>query len=261
MEKEKLKDILINAKPGDFDRIMDHIITQEDIEDFNNLYSKFVILENEYKKMIFNRKEAAKELTKILSLLHKMNDLIGRDIASKKDYYEISVRNSKDININEQYKVFETLRQLASHEAVQYDIKTIEYTTFDNSERHGYRTTGKYTEKIIILAEKEALSKLDNSKKMPYLNQQMLLDIYNQGFSMVLAGNNECTIEHLNIENVYKLGEFNPIIFYLHDDELAHAASSLMEFIEENGADFSQIDVNDLIRAIKSKYKNRNKKI
>ena len=46
----------------------------------------------------------------------------------------------------------------------------------------------------------------------------------------------------------------------IQNDELAHAASSLMEFIEENGVDFSQIEVNDLVRAIKSKYKNRSKR-
>ena len=258
MEQEKLNNILINDKLEDYDKTINHNITEKDIIDFNNLYLEFLILENEYKKTIYNRKETAKKLTKILSLLNQMNDLITRDITRKRAYYDLAMRDLKDVNINEHYKVLEVLKQLASNESVQYEIKTIEYPAFDSTERHGYRVTEKYEGEITILASKNALSKIDDSKKLPYFNQKMLLDIYNQGFSMVLVGNDEYMTEYLNIENMHKLGNFHPIVFYLQNDELNDATSLLMEFIKDNGADFSQIETNDIVNAIKSKYKKRN---
>ncbi len=34
MNNESLKNILLNAKPGDYEKIMNHTITEEDIIDF-----------------------------------------------------------------------------------------------------------------------------------------------------------------------------------------------------------------------------------
>ena len=42
MTAENLKEILLNVKPGDYNKIMEYQITQEDIKDFYNLYSEFV---------------------------------------------------------------------------------------------------------------------------------------------------------------------------------------------------------------------------
>lgn len=259
MAKESLKKILLDIKPGDYDKIMSHSITQEDIQDFNNLYCEFVSLENDYQQMILGRKEAAKDLAKKLELLEQMSELIARGMKIQKRHYEDSVRDLKNTNIDEYYKALEVLKQLASNESVQYEIKTIRYPAYDSSERHGYRATEEYTGEITILAEKEALSKFDCSKKMPYLTQEMLIEIYRHGFSMILVGNDEYMTERLNLTNKQTLGHYHPIVFYLQDDELATATSSFMNFIEENGADLDKIQTYDLVQAIKSKYQKRNK--
>ena len=62
MTAENLKEILLNVKPGDYNKIMEYQITQEDIKDFYNLYSEFVSLENDYQQKILGRKEIAKDL-------------------------------------------------------------------------------------------------------------------------------------------------------------------------------------------------------
>ena len=73
MVKESLKEKLLNVKPGDFDKIMRHQITQEDIKDFYDLYCEFAFFETDYQQMILGRKDAAKDLTKRLELLKQMN--------------------------------------------------------------------------------------------------------------------------------------------------------------------------------------------
>lgn len=142
---------------------------------------------------------------------------------------------------------------------MQYEIKTIRYPAYDSSERHGYRTTDEYTGEITILAEKEALLKFESNKKISYLNQKMIEEIYRHGFSMILFGNDEHKTERLNLPNKQKLGYYHPIVFYLQDDELANAVTSFISFIQENGADLNQIGINDLVETIKSKYQKRNK--
>lgn len=259
MSNESLKNILLNAKPGDYDKIMNHTITEEDIVDFSNLYYEFASLKNEYQLMTFGRKKVAKKLVEKLKFLEQMSNLIDRGIKAQRRHYEDSTRNLERSNVDDYYKALEVLQQLASNDKVQYEINTITYPTFDSSDRHGYRTTEEYTGEIFILAEKKTLFKLDFSKKLPILRQEMLVDIYNQGTSMVLVGNDEYMIERLNIPNKQTLGYYRPLVFYLQDDELATAVESFKKFIEENGADLNQIKTEDIVQAIKSKYQRRSK--
>lgn len=190
-----------------------------------------------------------------------MSEFITRGISIQKSNYEKSVRELEDINIDDYYKVLEVLKLLSSNELVQYEIKTLTYPTFDYSERHGYRSAEEYTGEITILAEKEALSKLvDISTEMSYLTKDMLREVYQQGFSMILVGNDRYRTE-LNLPNQRTLGYFYPIVFYLQDDELAIATSSFMSFIEENGTDLEQIKIDDLVQTIKSKYQKQKKLI
>lgn len=253
MAEESLKKILLNAKPGDYDKIMDHRITQEDISDFNNLYSEFASLEKDYQHLILGRREASQELIKRLDLLEQMSRLIERGMKSQKYHYENVSDSSISFGIEDSYKVLEVLKLLSSNESVEYEIKTITYPAYDSSERHGYRTTSKYTGEITILGEKNAISKLDSSKKLPYLSQEMLLEIFHQGFSMVLLGNDEYMTERLNLPNKKTLGYHQPV-FYLHDDELAIATTLFMRFVKENGTDLESLEVDDLVRTIKSMY-------
>lgn len=260
MTAENLKEILLNVKPGDYNKIMEYQITQEDIKDFYNLYSEFVSLENDYQQKILGRKEIAKDLVKRLELLKQMNELILRGIITKIGHYENASRNIKDSYMDEeQYeKVFRILRQLASDESIQYEIKTIKYPTYDSSEKHGYRTVDEYTGEVTILAEKEALAKFSDEKNS-YLMRKKIEEIYRYGSSVVLFGNDEYVTEELNLPNKQTLGFHHPIVFYLQDDELANAVMSFMSFIKENGVDINKIETNDLIETIKPKHQNNNK--
>ena len=82
----------------------------------------------------------------------------------------------------------------------------------------------------------------------------MLLDIYKQGFSIILVGNDEYMTERLNIPNKQSLGHYHPIVFYLQDDNLSTAVFSFINFIEENGPDIEGMEVGYLVQVIKSKY-------
>ena len=259
MTEESLKEILLNIKPGDYEKIMNHRITQKDITDFNNLYLEFVNFEKKYQHTILGRKEAALELIKKLDLLEKMNALIKREIELQKSFYEKSSSSAISFTLEDSYKVLEVLKRLANQNSNIYDIKTITFPAFYNNERHGYRTTSEYTGKITILGEKKAISKLDSSKKLPYLKQEMLVDIYQQGFSMILIGNDEYYTEHLNLPNKQIIGNYNSLVLYLQNDELATVTSSLISFVKENGTDLNQIEIDDLVKLLKEKKKNLKK--
>ncbi len=184
MVEESLKEILLNQKPGDFDKIVHHVITNEDVKDFYNLYE-------------------------------------------------------------------EVLQLLANNDSLQYEIKTITYSTINSIDRYGYRTMDRCSEKITILALKENLEKLDN---ITVLTQKMLMEIYQQGSSMVIVGNDDYMTKGLKLPNQQILGYYQSMVCYLQDDELAHAISMLISFIEENGTDFEQISSNDLANSIKGTY-------
>lgn len=244
--------------------MMEHAITEEDIRDFYDLYNEFISLERDYQHMILGRKEVSQELVKKLELLERMSRLIERGIKTQKYHYENSMKDVNNAKIEDYQKALEVLKELASNETVQYEIKTLTYIAFDSSERHGYRTTEEYTGEITILAEKSSLKEFDSSKKLPSLTQKMLLDIYKQGFSMILVGNDEYMTKRLNIPNKQSLGHYHPMVFYLQDDNLSTAVSSFMNFIEENGPDIEGMEVGYLVQVIKSKYlrsKKLNKKL
>lgn len=253
MEEERLKDILLNAKPGDYFKIQNHIITKADVTDFYNLYVEFKAAEDRYHKMVLGRKEASLDLVKKLELLEQMSSLIFDNIRFQKSHYEKAAKDLKDTRIEDYDKALKVLRALASNDSIEYDIKTITFPAFDSSERHGYRTTSEYTGVITILGEKSSLSGLDDSKKLPVLTQKMLKEIYQLGFSMILTGNDEYHTERLDLPNKLVIGYYQPIVCYLQNDELEKAISALTGFIEENGADFEQISVEDLVKAIKDR--------
>lgn len=87
----------------------------------------------------------------------------------------------------------------------------------------------------------------------------MLIDIYQQGFSIILIGNDEYYTEHLNLPNKQIIGNYNSLVLYLQNDELATITSSLVSFVKENGTDLNQIEIDDLVKLLKEKKKNLKK--
>lgn len=258
MGNNSLKDILLNLNPDTFDEFKNHSINTNDIKDFCELYLEFLSLEKDYNEMVVGRKETSKYLEKKLELLKDMVEFFMTDIKKKKNYYKAASRDLEDSNIDECNieKVFEVLKTLSSDENVQYETKKINFPAYYNIDHYGYRTTEEYNGVITILGEKNSLSKLD-SLKTP-LTQDDLIDIYNQGFTMVLQGNDEYLTEKLNISNKQVLGYYKPIVFYLHDDELANSIKLFMDFVKNNGPDLNNIKIVDLTETIK-KYDKREK--
>ncbi len=259
MKKKSLKDILLDPK-SNYETITGHIITSEDIMDFYNLYLEISDLEKEYEKTVYGRKNEALKIREKLMLLANMNNLFEKNLKAKVQNYEIATKNIEDVRVKEHYKMLEVLKELASNDEVKYVVKTFNFPAVSFSENNGYRYSYDIMGQLIILAEEKALEKLGSSEHLTHLRRSMLEDIYNQGFSMVLAGTNEHLTENLNIENKRMLGVYQPLVFYLQNDELSKAAYSLMLFINDNGADFSNLEVTDIVKAINEKYIVRSKK-
>lgn len=254
MKEETLLEKLTNCKPGEYSKVINHILTITDIKDFMELYQQFWSLQDGYSKLVLGRKQASKELVEKLKQLEEISGLIELGIKNQRQHYENLMQDLDHIGTIKDYKkVFEVLKQLSSNLIKQYEFKTIQYPTFDSSERHGYRTTKEYTAEITILAEKELLlNNFDDIKESSHHMRKKLLDIYKQGSSVIIVGNDDSMTTHLDLPNKTTLGNYRPIVFYLQDDELGKAASCLIEFLKENGVDIGTIEVNELVQALKA---------
>lgn len=245
-----LKEILLK---GDYRRLKGYHITQDDVLDFYNLYAEFKLLEDEYQSMTLGRKEAAKSLVERLTFLEEMSNIITTKTRTRKNIYEEATSDLEEASIKDYNKLFEVLRILASTDTTQYGIKTFEFLAYDSSERHGYRTDETYTGVIAILAESESLARLEESITGTHITKERLLELYQQGYSMVLTGNDDY-MSDCDLPNKHALGNLHPIVFYLQDDELAKAATAFLGFVAENGADIDGIEVADLVKVIKASY-------
>ncbi len=157
----------------------------------------------------------------------------------------------------EKERVLKVLKDLSSNDVTKYEIKTITFPTWDSYDRHGDRFRVEVNGKLTILGEEEAISKLDSSKKMKLLTQDMLIDIYNQGYSMILFGNTEYYTERLRIKDKEIIGYNEPLVFYLQDDELSIAASSLINYVRENDINLREISEADLTGALRKYQKGK----
>ncbi|MCI8330694.1 MAG: hypothetical protein HFE04_01185 [Bacilli bacterium] len=253
MENESLKEMLLDIKPGDYEKINKHIITEKDIEDFYQLYSEFLKEDKEYHHIILGRKEKAQELLGKLKILKNMCKLITREIDRHNEHLENSTDELEYAHIKDKMKALEILKLLASTNEEKYEIVKINFPAYDSIERHGTRDSINYNGEIIILAEENTILGYDFSNKNKCLQKSTLIEIYNKGYSIVVVSNDECKT-NLPFPKI-TIGNYHPIIFYLQNDELAKAAYQFIKYIEENGPDIEQIEISELIKEINKKYK------
>ncbi len=253
MAEMSLKEILLSEK---YELLRGYNFTRDYVLDFYVLYHEFSLLEEKYRQMVHGRKVEAANLVAKLKFLEEMVEIIATKLKTKKGYYQESTYDLGDASIKDFNKLYEVLKTLASTETTQYDIKTFEFSAYDSSEHHGYRTMNRYDGVIAILAEKESLSNLEASIKGTDISRERIMELYQQGYSMVLTGNDDFMTDY-DLPSRYNLGSYHPIVFYLKDDELAKAATAFLDFAAENGTDMDNIEVVDLAETIKSKYQKK----
>lgn len=245
-------------KSNDYYEFGDYSITENDIKDFYNLYCEFESLENDYQQMILGRNKYAEKLMQKLELLERISVLITNNINEKRKYKYISM--NYPLYIEESYKAFEVIKQLANSNNLTYDIKSVKYVEHGGGiSKHGYHLNGdSYNDSLVILAEESVLNECCFPNKPAWKLDELLKYIYNNGTSMILLGNERRT----NVINIENNEEFyapygKKIRFYFQDDELAKASQAFIDFIGENGGDLNNIDIEDLVNVIKEKYYNK----
>ncbi len=253
MANKSLKEILVEKGENYYQTIKDYQITLDDVKDFYLLYQQITQLEDKYNELIVGRKEAAQVLCDKLELLEEMSKFITEKIERKNNHYG-KCRNTIVFSENTD-KVLEILLHLANDEGEHYDAQRIWYTSYQNSERHGYRDTSETSSSFILLTDKEALKEYNKSKKSSI--KEKLQNIY-QKYSMILIGLTEDIISRLNIPEIQKFGIYMyQFALCPKEDELTKSTKAFIDFIKENGSDFDQMEIVDLVEIIKSKYKDR----
>lgn len=253
MANKSLKEILVEKGENYYQTIKDYQITLDDVKDFYFLYQQIMQLEDKYNELIVGRKEAAQFLCDKLELLEEMSKFIAERMERKNNHYG-KCRNTIVFSENAD-KVLEILLHLANDEGEHYDAQRIWYTSYQNSERHGYRDTNETSSSFILLTHKEALKEYNKSQRFSFKEK---LQKISQKYSMILIGLTEDTINQLNIPETQKFGIYMyQFALCPKEDELTKSAKAFIDFIKENGSDFDQMKLEDLVEIIKLKYKNR----
>lgn len=253
MAKKSLKELLLNRTEGDYYILRDYVLTEQDVKDFYDLYRDYTEIESKYQTLVFGRKEQAKVLSDMLTLLSEMGEIIFREINAKKNEINQSLTELEYANIEDEMKALEIIKELANAEEAEYDIKVIHYQTYDSSERHGYRTMEEYTGEVVILAKKQALDKLEDDS----IISKEIAQIYEEGHSFIVFGNDEFMTSRLSVPKQI-LENYQPLVFCSQgDDVLANAFSLFVHYVNQNGAKFPDISVLDIAKEIKKTYLKR----
>lgn len=251
-----LKEMIIS---NDYCGLSEYSITENDIKDFYDLYCEFESLENDYQQMVLGRKEYAEKIVQKLELLGQFSELINKNINEKRKDKHFYI---KSLYIEESFKALEVIKQLANIDGDKYILKSVDYVEHSGGiSKHGYHLDGdSYNDTLIILAEESILNEYDLSNKLAWQYNNILKDIYNCGTSMILLGNERRT-NVINIENNHKFfaSYGKKMRFYLQDDELSKASQAFIDYIEENGSDLKDINIEDLVNVIREKYYNKSK--
>ena len=220
-------------------------------EELNKILYTIEDLHEYYKNALIGRKELIEAIKKYISLVKKKTSAYNSELKEIEDFYSY-----RDYYIRDYKQVMRLLLRLANQNNDIYGMKeivAIDFVNIDNVTKQLYGKT-------MIISNKDVLNKIHDDKLYYYDEfSKVSEDIINNGYSIIIVtynyfdGNvkpknklNE-KVERVDIKNSGMIGN---ISCYLHDDDLKKAVNKLIEFININGPDFSNIDEETLYKMI-----------
>lgn len=229
------------------------------LKDIINTYNRLSYLEEEYKKLGVDRLLMRKNILKTIKELTIQLDSFNENVHDKADFWSYHpIGDRKSIQIPDSELFLNVLLKLANNNDNKYGVKRINiwemFPDKDNCQLAKIRW-------IDLLSDKDTLSRFDDDK---IIQGNELINILNtlttQGHSFVMLSNLVREYDGVYIKEKIATSLYNDIIISVNDNDLLDICiDKLVKYMTKYGSDFSNMDIDYLVRNI-DKMKPNNKK-
>ena len=229
-------------------------------KDYLKILGEINELHAKYPTVALGRKEIIKDIKKKINEIKMITPVFNAELDELERYYSLRENYISDYNL-----VMSLLLRLLNNKEEQYLIKEVTTTGY-------YNTTGsevnKLFAKITFIVDADLVDKIDDHLYYFDEFEKVAKQIIDNGHSMIIVTNNlfENTVKPKKIDvscdSVYDIGNNGlkgNITCYVNDNNFKNAIDKLINYIEINGPDFSNIDEDLLFELINNSSKNRQK--
>lgn len=229
--------------------------------DYREILNEINELHAKYPKTVLGRKDIIKEIKEKIKEIRKMTSVCNAELDDLERYYAYREYYVNDYNV-----VMSLLLRLLNSEEENFSLKEVTTTGY-------YNTAGseanKLFSKITFITQTSLCDKIDDH--LYYFDEfKTLANKYiNDGYSMIIITSNlfEPSVKpkksDVICDSVYDIrnsGLKGNITCYCNGTIVKEAIDKLIDFINVNGPDFSNIDEDTLFEIINDS-KNKQKKI
>lgn len=241
-----------------FEKI-DIVIENNHINDdeVKNLVNKLKELDTRYINETQNRLEIIFEIRNIINILYKLAPVLKYDLVKLEIFYAY-----RDKFIDNYDKVMDLILNLANKDENNYSMKKVYATKIVDPNDKDATWYGK----TLIILDKRVATILDKYKYQCEELGRLIKSIIEYGCSIVMITQNFCDgqvrpkeslfddIEYKRIRNGGLAGD---IACFLYDGKLKEAVDILIEYINNYGPDFTNINLDDLTNMVLDYSKNK----
>ena len=247
-------------------------LTQEDIFGLAKVYQEIITLEEQYKQTTLGRKQIAEEIRKKANIAQRFLFYFKSNLRHINEKYEYT----QDY-LNDYEKAIRVILKLVNKEEQKYSqvlLHIEDEVTFETT--HGDREKIPVDGKVLIIAKKDVVDKLDNELVYRAYEVGLITNkiVSQQTSLIVLTDYHYDTLVKPNIfghtpalgeEKINAYNISGDISCYFYDEDLLEAVNAFKNFIQKNGADIKDLDENKIVQniisnneLIRTKKKNSN---
>ena len=237
-------------------------VSKKELSDFAKEYLYIRKLRDKYNSGHCNRKEVGEEILERVKNLNRLIDYFKLDLSGHKELYEFPEY------ISDYTSVLVALITIANKKEEKYVLKEFPLEQQGSYEtRHGDRERGIFKGNVWVIGDKEALSRIDNSKPMsPNIFKHEITKVINEGYSTVMITSHDYDwsvlpdddkVEKASTAKFKASGFVSELCAYTHSDELAEAVYKLSAYIDTYGGNISGIGIDDFIDRVNSMEKGK----
>ena len=230
-------------------------------KDYREILNEINELHAKYPKTVLGRKEIIKEIKNKINEIRKITSVCNPELDELERYYGYREYYVSDYNV-----VMSLLLRLLNCEEESFSLKELTTTGY-------YNTAGseanKLFSKITFITQTSLCEKIDDH--LYYFDEfkELASKYINNGYSMIIITSNlfepsvkpkQSAVNCDNIYNIRNSGLKGNITCYCNGTIVKEALDKLINFINDNGPDFSNIDEDTLFEIINDS-KNKQKKI
>ena len=234
-----------------FDKI-DNAIKENNITDveLKEFVTKLRELDNRYKNETQNRLEIIGLIRDNIYILEKKCKLLSPILFELESFYAY-----RDKYIDNYDKVMHLILNLANEKEDNYVLKQVFATeAYDPNDKDD-----TWYGKTLVIFDKRLSTALNKYTYRSNVLGRIIKTIIEYGYSVVMITQNFCDgkvrpkesmFDDISYKKIRNGGFAGDISCYLYDDELNNVINNILNYIEEYGPDFSNIDLDTLTKMI-----------